>query len=110
MVDQQVFAWLLDSLKDPVIFVDTEHVIRYMNKAALEAHEGRPSLIGHSLFDCHCSSSNAMVIDFFSRLQEGEEEILVSDSPPQRIFMRSVRDDRGALMGYYERFETSVPG
>ncbi len=38
MIDASLMAALLDSLKDPVVFVDTKHVIRYLNKAAV-AHK-----------------------------------------------------------------------
>ena len=35
MLDAGVMAAILDSIKDPVMFVDMGHVIRYMNKAAV---------------------------------------------------------------------------
>ena len=44
---------LLDSLKDPFVFCDTSHVIRYMNRAARERYAGKPAEIGRSIFDCH---------------------------------------------------------
>ena len=34
MIDTTLMAAILDSLKDPVLFADTDHVTRYMNKAA----------------------------------------------------------------------------
>ena len=31
----ELFEALLDSLKHPVLFVDTDHIIRFANKAAI---------------------------------------------------------------------------
>jgi len=45
-------AAVLDSLKDPLLFADTEHVIRYMNKAAIAYYSEGESLLGRSLLDC----------------------------------------------------------
>ncbi len=33
-VDSAVLAAILESLTDPVVFADTEHTVRYINKAA----------------------------------------------------------------------------
>jgi PAS domain-containing protein len=35
MTDPTLLAAILDSLKDPILFADTDHIIRYMNKAAI---------------------------------------------------------------------------
>jgi len=107
-VDSTVLAALLDSLKDPVVFVDTDHTVRYINKAA-EAHykEGR-TLLGRSIMDCHNETSNAVIREVFSALENGEDERLITDSPERRIYMRAVRDAHGALIGYHERYEPKV--
>jgi len=36
MIDSDLMSALLDSLKNPLVFADTEHIILYMNKAAIE--------------------------------------------------------------------------
>ncbi len=105
-VDSAVFSALLDSLKDPVVFADTGHTVRYINKAA-EAHykEGR-TLLGRSIMDCHNPASNAVIHEVFAALENGEDERLITDSPERRIYMRAVRDADGRLIGYYERYES----
>ena len=105
MSDGQLMERLLDSLKDPMVFVDSEHVIRYMNKAAVVAHEGGLGLIGCSLFDCHNEESKTRILSLFPRLEAGEDEILIVEEPRRRIYMRAVRDESGRLLGYYERYE-----
>ncbi len=106
MPDLTLFTALLDSLKDPVLFVDTNHTIRYMNKAAIAKHKQGAALIGRSLLDCHKEASQRVLLDHFAALQAGDEERLTGDGPKQRTFMRAVRDAEGRLVGYYERYET----
>jgi DUF438 domain-containing protein len=105
MIDQETMAAILDSLKDPILFADTEHVTRYMNRAAMVHYEGGESLIGRSLLDCHNERSQQMMIEILAAMQEGEEERLISDDEEHRIYMRVVRQPGGNVLGYYERYE-----
>jgi DUF438 domain-containing protein len=105
MVDATLLAAILDSLKAPILFADTEHVTRYMNKAAIAHYEGGESLIGRSLLDCHNEQSQQMMIEILAAMHEGEEERLITDDEEHRIHMRVVRDADGRVLGYYERYE-----
>ncbi|MEI7825553.1 MAG: PAS domain-containing protein [Chlorobiaceae bacterium] len=102
--------YFLDSLKDAFVFCDLDHVIRYMNKAAFVRYVGRPAAVGRSIFDCHNAESNAMIVSIVERFFAGEDDVFLSDRKGERIFMRAVRDDVGALVGYYERYEVSCMG
>ena len=103
--DARFYEHLLDSLKEPYLFVDTDHVIRYLNRSALAHYEQGPALIGTSIFDCHNAESNAVIREVFAAMQAGEEERLITDNEKHRIYMRAVRDENGELIGYYERYE-----
>jgi PAS domain-containing protein len=106
MVDATLMAAILDSLKDPVLFADTDHVTRYMNRAAVAHYEEGKSLIGRSLFDCHNERSQRMMVEILAAMQtEGLEEQLITDDEEHRIYMRAVRDTDGEVLGYYERYE-----
>lgn len=105
MTDASLMAVLLDSLKDPVVFVDTDHIIRYMNKAAIADFEEGAALIGRSVLDCHNKNSQRQIIEILAAMRTGEDERLITDNEKQRIFMRAVRDPNGTLLGYYERYE-----
>jgi nitrogen-specific signal transduction histidine kinase len=106
MIDVTLMAAILDSLKDPLLFADTEHMTRYMNKAATTYYEEGASLIGRSLLDCHNQQSQQMMIDILAAMQaEGIEEQLITDNEKHRIYMRAVRDPGGQVLGYYERYE-----
>ena len=99
---------LLNSLKDAFVFVDTEHVIQYMNSAALLRYKDGQSLLGRSIFSCHNSASQDMIIEIFGKMKSGLEEEIITDNEKHRIYMRAVRDSNGNLIGYYERFEPPV--
>jgi PAS domain-containing protein len=106
MVGETILSAILDSLKDPLLFADTAHVTRYMNKAAVAHYEEGMSLIGRSLLDCHNERSQQMMIKILAAMQaEGLEERLITDDEEHRIFMRAVRGPDGQVLGYYERYE-----
>jgi PAS domain-containing protein len=106
MIDATFMAAILDSLKDPILFADTEHVTRYMNKAAVAHYEEGGALIGRSLMDCHNEQSQKTMIEILAAMRnEGLEEQLITDDEEHRIYMRAVRDVGGKVLGYYERYE-----
>ena len=105
MPDTALLATLLDSLKDPFLFVDPGHTIRYMNKAAVAHYKEGAALLGRSLLDCHNEASRLQIVEILAAMEAGEEERLITDNAKHRIFMRAVRDPAGRLLGYYERYE-----
>ena len=100
-----LLAAILDSVKDPVLFADTGHVTRYMNKPAERHYEEGRALIGRSLLDCHNAESQRMMKEILAEMQAGLDERLITDNEKHRIYMRAVRDAGGGLLGYYERYE-----
>lgn len=105
MIDSLMMDALLDSLKDPVVFVDTHHVIRYMNEAAIRHYDDGVNLVGRLIFECHNEQSCKKIVEVFLSMQNGAEEELITDNEKHRIYMRAVRDRQGQLLGYYERYE-----
>ena len=106
MVEEKLLALILDSLKDPILFADTDHMTRYMNKAAIGYYEGGADLVGRSLMDCHNENSRRMMREVLADLQSsGDDERLYSTDEKARVFMRAVRDREGRVIGYYERYE-----
>lgn len=104
MVDQTTLLAILDSLLDPILVADTDHVTRYMNRAAIEFYEGGAGLIGRSLLDCHNQQSQREMIDILAAMRSGEQERLITTREDRRIYMRAIRDPDGDLLGYYERY------
>lgn len=105
MADPPLMAALLDSLKDPLLFADTQHVIRYMNKAAVAHFDDGAALLGRSVLDSHNEDSRRKIIEISAAMQASENERLISEDYRQRIYMRAVPDTDGKLLGYYERYE-----
>ena len=110
MIDATLVAAILDSLKDPLLFADTEHIVRYMNKAAIAYYSEGEGLIGRSLLDCHNEQSQQQIIEILAAMQAGEEERLITDDEEHRIYMRAVRGADSQVLGYYERYEPPAEG
>lgn len=103
--------FILDSIDNPIVFVDNDHIIRYLNKAAKVRYyekRGYADLIGKSLFDCHNPASTESIKRIHGRLLTGETAVFLKENQEQeRITVVGVRSDTGELIGYYERFEKS---
>jgi nitrogen-specific signal transduction histidine kinase len=109
MIDATFLAAVLDSLKDPILVADTEHVTRYMNKAAKSFYTDGEKQIGRSLLDCHNEQSQQMMIEILAVMHEGEDERIITNNEEHRIYMRVVRGTDGQVLGYYERYEPPEP-
>ena len=58
------YATTHEKISHPILFVDSNHVIQYLNKPALKRNyeqHGYSNLIGKSQFDCH--NAKSMVTD-----------------------------------------------
>jgi DUF438 domain-containing protein len=103
---------IIDCLHYPVVFVDLEHIIRYLNPAA-EHHyyreRGYSSLVGKSIFECHSQESREGIARAVESFKKGEQEIFLKvNVRNQRVYITPVRDENGNLVGYYERFELNL--
>ncbi len=109
LMSPEIYDAILDSFSSPIVFVDNNHTIKYLNKAArIRYYEKRgvSDLIGKSLFDCHSLLSERAIRKIHARLQEGEDEIFLKvDQDRLKLTVVGVRDPDGKLIGYYERFE-----
>jgi PAS domain S-box-containing protein len=99
---------ILESLGDPVVFVDTDHNIQYMNRKARTRYAKWGEVRGKSIFHCHNENSQKIIKECYEKLVSGEEEVLFASNKKHRVYMRSVRDSEGKLMGYYERYAAPV--
>lgn len=100
----QLPALILDNWHKPLVFVDCDHVIRYMNRPAREHYAKWRDVIGKSIFDCHNQASRAVIERCFRELQAGNVEALFTDNERYRIYMRRVTDEAGTMLGYHERY------
>ena len=109
-MNAEIYQAILDSIKHPVVFVDNDHIVRYLNRAAKVRYyekRGYADLIGKSIFDCHNPTSVNHIKQTHKRLQDGEDEVRLRLNKDQKkvTVVVGVRGDDGRLFGYYERFE-----
>lgn len=111
-MDIKTYEAILDSINSPIVFVDNDHIVRYLNKPArLRFYDkfGYPDLIGKSLFECHRPDSHDAIRRLHARLLEGEDEIFVRVIKNRlKLTAIAVRDAAGVLIGYYERYDDAV--
>ncbi|MFO7827750.1 MAG: PAS domain-containing protein [Bacteroidales bacterium] len=101
----ELFKNILDSLKNQIVFADTNHIIRYMNKAAIEQYKEGIELLNSSLLDCHNQKSVKIIFEIFEKMKNGLDEELITDNEKYRVYMKALRNDNDELIGYYERYE-----
>jgi len=108
-MDARIYEAILDSMDSPILFVDNDHIIRYLNKQAqVRFYDklGYRDLIGKSIFDCHQPASNEGIKDIYGRFLAGENEIFIQMiNNRTKLTAIAVRDQNGKLLGYYERYE-----
>ena len=103
---------LLEAIPYPVLFADTNHTVRYMNRRAHFEYEeirGYRNLLGSSLLDCHNEDSRRMIREIAARFENhGGEEFLTVTTRNQRVYMTPVLDENGTYVGYFERYELNL--
>ena len=108
-MDETTLRLILDALPFPIVFVDTSHTIRFMNKRArfhYYEERGYRDLIGKSVFECHNEDSKKKMLSIVERLKNhGREVFLTVTDKNERLYVTPVRNDAGGLIGYFERFE-----
>jgi len=104
-MEKSFYTALLNSMKDPILVADTNHIVQYMNNATIKHYDEGKSLLQSNLLSCHNEESQKIMIDILAEMQNGLEEKLITDNEKHRIFMRAVRDENGKLIGYFERYE-----
>ena len=105
MLSVELLSEILNSINFPIVFVDTEHIIQYMNSLAIKKHKKHGYLIGKSIFFFYNEKSNEKIIDLYNRLKNGEKEILFFSSKKKRILFKGIYDKSNQLLGYFERFD-----
>jgi len=107
-MDRSFYESLLNSIKDPILVADTNHIVQYMNKAAIAHYSEGEKLLKTNLLECHNEESQKMMVEILVEMQNGLKEKLITDNEKYRIFMRAVRDVDGNLIGYFERYEPPI--
>ena len=106
MTELEMMKNILDSIPYRIVFVDMDHIIRYMNKEARHHYydvRGYRDLIGKSIFECHSGKSKAYLIEAVEKLKNLGVSVY-----NERKYINPVRDENGEMVGYFERFERNL--
>ncbi len=111
---EAVFKGLLETIPHPIVFVNPDHQIIYINKQADELYHKelkRPNILGQPIFHCHNEKSKQKILAIVERFKNGGgEEYLKTNKRNEKIYVTPVRNDNNEFLGYYERFEPNGKG
>jgi PAS domain S-box-containing protein len=100
---QDIIEAILESLPKPIVAVDENQIILYMNRAARDQHT---DLTGRSLLDCHKKDSVSRIHEIAGRLEAGEQSItLRGEDGFIKSYFVAIQDYKGRFAGYYEMMD-----
>lgn len=105
------FKSMIDEDKAAVVICDKEHKIIYMNSAACENYSkwGGADLLGKNLLECHNTKSQEMIKKIVEWFQADKSHNRIythyNEKQNKDVYMIALRDEQGALIGYYEKHE-----
>ncbi len=106
-----MFKSVIEQDDASVVICDTEHIVVYMNKAAILHYgkRGGENIVGHSIFDCHNDESRRLiekVVGWFAKSCDNNK-VHTFYNPKQNkdVYMIALRDDVGKHIGDYEKHE-----
>lgn len=103
---------ILNAVPFPIVFVDTDFIIQYLNKAAEKRYyeeKGYDTLPGKSLFGCHKPASQEKIKELVAQIaQEKKEVFLKVNQYGERVYVVPVFDEAEKFIGFFERFEKTT--
>lgn len=105
------FKSVMNQDRCAVVLCNLQHEIIYMNPAAISRYgkSGGAELVGKSIFDCHNQKSQEMIKKVVNWFEESKEHNIIytfhNVKENKDVYMVALRDDDGALIGYYEKHE-----
>ena len=109
-MDLQYFKAIIEEDRCAVVICDLEHTIIYMNPAAKD--RWHRDLTGQNLFACHNADSREKIGRILEWFRESKEHNRVhtffNEKQQKDGYMIALRDEAGALIGYYEKHEYRI--
>jgi nitrogen-specific signal transduction histidine kinase len=94
MISKDICFAILDRISHPIVFVDNDHIIQYLNLPAKKRYydqRGYSDLKGKSIFDCHNGLSKKKILEIHDRFTKGENEICIGVFKGEKITVVAVR-------------------
>lgn len=107
----EIYKSVLEADRAAVVICDLEHIIVYMNPAAIKNYEkwGGKALLGKNLLDCHNEKSRIMIKKVLDWFRASKENNLVYTSYNEKenkdVYMVALRNEAEDLVAYYEKHE-----
>ena len=111
MMLNQMIKSVLEQDRASVVLCDLNHVIVYMNPAAIRRYEkrGGAALLGKSLLNCHNEKSNQIIEKVVAWFNENQDNNMIytyhNEKENKDVYMVALRDEDKNLIGYYEKHE-----
>lgn len=106
-----LFKSVIDNDRAAVVICDVNHTIVYMNKSAVKRYH--KDLTGASLLDCHNEKSNEIILKIVAWFGESAGNNMIytyrNVKENKDVYMVALRDEKGTLIGYYEKHEYRNP-
>ena len=106
----EMLEGILNSYPYPIVFIDNDYRIRFMNKNAQYHYRKKgKNLIGKSIFDCHNEKSIGKIKNTYEEIKKTEKDVFIFvNSRNQRVYMQGVKNQKGEWIGFIERFELNL--
>lgn len=102
---------VIEGEQSPVVICDLNHTIVYMNPFAINRHH--VDLTGNSIFNCHNADSKAKIektIEWFKADKSHNKVFEFHNEKENRdVYMVALRDEKGELIGYWEKHMYRTP-
>lgn len=103
------FKSVLEQDRAAIVLCALDHEIIYMNPAAVERYKKHGDLLGKSLLDCHNAQSNELILRALEWFAADKSHNIVytfhNEKENRDVYMVALRNERGKLIGYYEKHE-----
>jgi len=111
--ENQMLKSILNAYPYPIIFIDNDYIIRYMNQYAdyyYHKMRGYKNLIGKNMMDCHdYQSSKDKIVEYYNKMKsDGKSRFITVNMENQRMYMQPVKNEKGEWIGFFERFELNL--
>lgn len=107
----EIYKSVLEADRAAVVICDLEHIIIYMNPAAIGRYAkwGGKALLGKSLLNCHNEKSREMIGKVLEWFRASKDNNIVYTSYNEKenkdVYMVALRNETGELIAYYEKHE-----
>ena len=106
MDEKEMLKAIVDSYPAPIVFVDNDYIIRFLNRLAKERfHQDmeHPALLGKSIFDCHNPHSIEKIKFGYTQVQKDGKPFPVGvNHHNENTYIQGVTNHLGEYIGFFE--------